>query len=200
MPVPRSSEVIQSAWTTAATFPAQFAGLYPFGSSGSPQTANANLSIGVPSTWAGMQNTTYTWTLTGTSTNGADTPPGASIVPVKQTVLATKQTMTRFIGLEINDFITQVQAANALGYNTAGILPLLLHPIQMKNNDALTNILGGSFKAASSDLATEINLVQAIQNMMKNMNVPAATLADWQARALALINDMTLAQASNITS
>jgi hypothetical protein len=158
------------------------------------------LSIGVPAAWEGMQDTTYTWTLTATSTNGADTPPGSAISTVTQKVLATKQSMTRYIGLEIADFITQVQAADAAGYNTAGILPLLMHPIQNENNDAIADILAGDFTDASKDLATEINQVQAIQNMLKNMNVPAPTLLEWQARCLALINDMALAQASNITS
>lgn len=192
--------VIQSTWTTSATFPTSFGPLAQFGSSGSPQNANGSLSVGVPSTWAGMQDTTYTWTLTGTSTNGADAPPGSSIITVSQKVLASKQSMTRCIGLEIADFITQVQAADAAGYNTAGILPLLMHPIQNENTDAIADILSADFTDASKNLATEINQVQAIQNMMKNMNVPAPMLADWQARCLALVNDMTLAQASNITS
>jgi hypothetical protein len=147
-----------------------------------------------------MTDTAYSFTLTVASLTDDGKPAASNISTIKQTVKATKQSMTRYIGLEINDFINQITTANNAGYNTSGLLPLYVHPLQMKNNDTLTSILGGDLTTGSKDLATEINLMQAAQKQLATLKLPATLLTDWNARVAAMLKDATLAQGSAITS
>src|SRR4051812_15671268 len=192
---------IQASWTTAA-------GLTPLFDAplASPPTGNVEVlgnritgfTIDVPSDWAGMTDTTYTFPITVTSLIDDGAPPAANNVSITQTVIATKESMTRYIGLEINELIGAIQIANAAGVKTAGMLPVDTHPISKMHGDALASILAGDLAGASKNLATEIKLMQAIQKMAPKVAAPYG--ADFTARSTAILNDLTKAQASMVTS
>lgn len=193
--------VIQPSWTTAAGLTTLFdppLSTPPAGNVEVLGNRNTGFSIDVPSDWAGMSDTTYTFTITVTSLIDDGAPPAANSVNITQTVIATKQSMTRYIGLEIADLIAAIQKANAAGVKTMGMLPVDTHPISMMNNDALASILGGDLGTASKKLASEIKLMQAIQKMSPKVDAPYGP--DFTARSTAILNDLAKAQASMVTS
>src|SRR3954466_11928248 len=150
---------IQPSWNTAGGLTTLFDSPLASPAVGNVEVLgnrNTGFTIDVPSDWAGMTDTTYTFPITVTSLIDDGAPPAANSVNITQTVIATKQSMTRYIGLEITDFIAAVQRANAAGVSTSGLLPINTHPISMMNDDALSAILGGNFGSASQKLASEI--------------------------------------------
>lgn len=179
-----------SAWTTIAALPAQFGPLQPTGS------AQGAFGITVPADWAGMQDTTYELVIKSTSTADPAAPPASNAITVRQTVVATKQSMTRYIGLELEELAHQIRDANAAGIKTGGALNMLTNHVQKVNGRALELILAGNLSGASNTLASEINGFQGFLQTIKN--VPPAALADWTARTNAILNDLTKAQASNV--
>jgi hypothetical protein len=119
---------IQPSWNTASTLTTLFDGPVvnpPVGNMPVLKAENTSFSIVVPSTWAGMTNTTYTFPITVTSLIDDGAPPAANVVNITQTVIATKQSMTRYIGLELADLATQIQNANAQGINSGGALSIM---------------------------------------------------------------------------
>jgi hypothetical protein len=177
-------------WTTIASVPSQFGPLQPTGS------AQSAFGITVPADWAGMENTIYELTIKATSTADPAAPPASNTVTVRQTVAATKQSMTRYIGLELEELAQQIRNANAAGVKTGGALPIVTNNLQRAHARALESILSGNLGGASNTLAAEIHGMEAFLQATKG--VPAGLLTDWTARANAIITDLTAAQASNL--
>src|SRR5206468_2275069 len=118
---------IQPSWNTASGLTTLFDGpptTPPAGNLEVLGNRNTGFSIDVPSDWAGMTDTTYSFPITVTSLIDDGAPAAANTVNITQTVIATKQSMTRYIGLEIADLIAAIQIANAAGVKTAGMLPV----------------------------------------------------------------------------
>lgn len=185
---------IPATWTTAAGLTPEFDGLAVLG------TGQTGFSIGVPPDWAGMTNTTYTFAITVTSGVDDGVPPASSAVNIKQIVVATKQSMTRYIGLELADLALQIQKANAAGVSTGGALPIITRDVQPANARALASILAGNLGGASNTLNAEIKSMGGFLKAINGPSLPPDLLADWTARANAIIADLTTAQASTITS
>jgi len=186
------TQIPASLWTTISTLDPQFGPLTPLGS------GHDTFNIGAPLEWAGMQDTTYEVIITATSSADPALPPAANSRSLKHTVIATKESMTRYIRLEIDQFIGEIQNANAAGVKTAGLLPINVHPITMMNDNALAAILAGNLGSASQKHATSIKLMEAIARAAAK--VPAPYQADWTARATAILRDLAAAQASMVTS
>jgi len=186
------TQIPASLWTTISTLDPQFGPLTPLGS------GHDTFNIGAPLEWAGMQDTTYEVIITATSSADPALPPAANSRSLKHTVIATKESMTRYIRLEIDQFIGELQNANAAGVKTAGLLPINVHPITMMNDNALAAILAGNLGSASQKHATSIKLMEAIARAAAK--VPAPYQADWTARANAILRDLAAAQASMVTS
>jgi hypothetical protein len=196
--------VIPPAWTTASGITTLFdAPLQspPVGDVAVLATRNTGLTIAVPSTWAGMTNTTYTFAITVTSLIDDGAPPASNVVKIQQTVVATKQSMTRYIGLELTDLASQIQVANAAGIKTGGTLPIDVNASQGQNGKALNYILAGNFSGATSSLKSEISTMQAFLAALAGPNsIPTPYVSDWSKRANAIIVDLNAAVASTVTS
>ena len=114
-------------------------------------------------------------------------------------VTATKQSMTRYIGLELAELVVQIQAANAAGVKTGGALPIITNDVQRAHDRALASILSGNLGGASRTLAAEIQSMAAFLKTI-GAGLPAALAGDWTARANAIVRDLTAAQASTVAS
>jgi hypothetical protein len=183
--------MIQDGWTTIASLATQFGPLAPLGSD------TDVLRITAPGDWEGMVDTTYLYEVTTTSLEDDD-PPASNFVVVEHTVLATKESMVRYIRHEILDLITEIETANAQGIRTGGLLPIAKHPIQGKIERALELILSGNMAGASNVLESSIKLMEAFVHALDGYNgkgnkIPADQDADWHARAAAIIADLQVA-------
>ena len=192
--------VVPPAWNTAAgvtpVLPPAPAALEPLGSS------SATFNISVPRDWAGMVDTTYRFRVTTVSQNDPADPRATRNFVAKHTVVATKESMTRYIGLEIADATATLVAADNAGVKLGGLKPIVMKPITQMNDSALTAVLAGNFAKASNNHATSIQLVQAFVKALEGggKSLPPALFTDLQNRAAAMIADMTAAEASTVTS
>jgi len=186
--------VLQNSWATIGSLPGTFGPLQPLG------TADAGFTITIPPDWAGMQDTTYDVLFTSTSTADPDAPPAKNSLTMHQTVVATKQSMTRYIALELADLVVQIQNAGAAGVKTGGGLPIIVHDVQAKHDKSLGSILAGDLAGANGTLATEIKGMQAFLHAINGPAIPAGLVADWTARANAIIADLNATLGSSITS
>ena len=183
--------IIQVGWTTIASLATQFGPLAPLGS------ATDVLSITVPDDWEGMVDTTYLYEVTTVSLEDDD-PPASNSVTVEHTVLATKESMVRYIRHEILDLITEIETANAEGIKTGGLLPIAVRPAQAKIERALELILSGKTAAASNVLESSVKIMEAFVHALDGYNgkgnkIPADQDADWHARVAAIIADLQVA-------
>jgi hypothetical protein len=146
-----------------------------------------------------MEDTPYELVVTGFSQ--AD-PNATDAANVTFTVQATKESMTRYIGLEIDELIQEIEAANAQGMQTCGLHPISVYPIQLQKDRALDLILAGKLDRASNVLSAGVRIVEnAFLRALEGCNqVPADLKADWQQRGEAILNDFILASESMVTS
>ncbi len=183
-------------WTTASSLPSTFGPFDPLDS------AQGRFTVSVPRDWAGMQDTTYEIVLTAESMEDPDSPPARRQVVVRHTVVATKESMTRYIGLEIAELIAEIEKANTQGIATSGLLPISVHPILATNDRALQRILAGDLAGASHAHAANIKITQGFLRALASASrrLPAAEAADWKARGEAIVRDLTAAEASQVAS
>ena len=186
------------SWTTLAFLATQFGPLVPLGSE------TDTLAITVPGDWEGMGDTTYAYEVTVVSLEDDD-PPTSNSMLVEHTVIATKESMTRYIRHEILDLIREIEAANDQGISTGGLLPIAMKPAQKKVDQALQRILAGNMSGASNALSSNIRILQAFVHALDGFNgggdkIPAALDTDWHARAAAIIADLRVAAASEVGS
>ncbi|HEX6085824.1 MAG TPA: hypothetical protein VF266_14930 [Thermoanaerobaculia bacterium] len=159
-------------------------------------------AISVPREWAGMDDTTYSFRITGISQKDTDLPPASKSFTGTQTVIATKESMTRYIGLEIAELLATLTKAEADGVKLGGLKPIVVHPIQSMNDSALEAVLAGNFASATNKHATSIQLVEAFVKALDGggKGLPAALFADLHKRAAAMLLDLARARDSNVTS
>ena len=158
---------------------------------------SGSFAIGVPATWAAMDDTTYTFSVTATSRRDPQSPPAANTFLAQQTVRATPESMTRYIGLEIDTLVAEIEAANDQGIATAGLHPILTHPIRMANQSALEAVLAGDASRAARSHRTTIHTTQAFLRALAGAagKVPEPYVADWKRRADAILADLDRALA-----
>jgi len=159
-------------------------------------------TIDVPADWAGMENTTYQVVFTVTSTNDPEAPPASNNVLIEQTVNATMESMTRYIGLELDELIAVLDQAGANGISTKGLKPISVQAVQRTNNRSLNSILDGNLGGAAKSHAANIKIMEGFTRALagSGKDLPAALIDDLNARAAAIIADMTKAEANPIPS
>ena len=158
-----------------------------------------SFTIQAPPNWAGMVNTTYDFTLTATSTKDPAISKAKAEKTAQFTIQATKESMTRYVNLEVAEFLEQINLADAQGIAMRGIQPVMVHPVSMMTTKALEQILVGDLGGASKSLASGIKVMEAVDRMVNNAELGLLG-SDWKARSAAILKDMTSAQASMIAS
>lgn len=186
---------VQIGWTNGE-LPSPTGMLTPLGMVSHPFT------VDVPSDWAGMEDTTYQFRFTVTSTNDPEAPPASNDVLLEQTVEATMESMTRYIGLELDELILVLQQAQADGIATAGLEPISVQAVQRTNNRALDAILAGNLDRASRVHATNIRIVEGWVRALtgSGKNLPPELFDDLNARAAAILRDLVTARDNPIPS
>jgi hypothetical protein len=186
-----------AGWTTVAELDALFPATGFFQPLGSAQDT---FSIRAPLDWAGMQDTSYEFTLTATSTRDPAISKATNEKTARFKVLATKESMTRYVNLEVAEFLEQIILADAQGIAMRGIQPVMLHPVSMMTTKALEQILAGDLGGASKTLASSIKVMEAVDRMVNGAGLLDAMGSDWKDRSAAILADMTAAQASMVAS
>lgn len=187
---------VPASWTTAPALSPMLpkTGLFdPLGSAKDPFT------LAIPSDWAGMDDTTYRMQVTTVSTQDPASPKASLNFTASHTVFATKESMTRYIGLEIEELIATLTAAETRGEKLGGLKPIAVHPIRMMNASALEAILAGNYDKATNNHSTSIKLMEAYVKVLDSASksLPAALTADLQARTSALLADLAKARDKN---
>jgi hypothetical protein len=190
------TRIDKGAWTDVATLDAQFGPLPPLG------TQSDRLSMAVPADWKGMQDTTYRFDVTVESPARGLDPAVSNTARVEHTVIATKESMTRFLQFEVQALIAAIEAAEAQGVKAGGALPIALHPLLGKVEQALALVLAGNLDKASGPLTSATHIVDAFQHALSGQasKLPAALVADWRSRADAIGADLLTAAACPLTS
>jgi hypothetical protein len=191
------STVIQrDNWTTVNQLPTSFGPL--------AVTANQNdgFTITVPRDWAAMEDTTYKFVITVVSSGDNEDPRASGTSTVEHKAVATKESMTRYTSLEIDELIGEIEKANAQGFKTGGLLPIAMYPGKKKINQALELILDGQPARASNALSSNVHIMEAFIHALDGFSkkLPVSLVDDWRARALAIIEDLQTAAASGVTS
>jgi hypothetical protein len=160
------------------------------------------VTINVPSDWAGMQDTTYQLVFTVTSNEDPETPAATNNVLVEQTVTATLESMTRYIGLELAQLISVLEQAETKGIATKGLKPISVNAVQRANDRALALILDGNLGGAAKQHASSIKIMEGFTKALEGSgkSLPADLFDDLNARAAAIIQDLTVATANPIPS
>ena len=179
---------LPTAWLTPRPLPGVYGPFDPLGSS------SVSVEIAVPADWAGMEDATYEITFRARST--ADPVVQSDLQILRQRVRATKESMTRYIGLEIRSFREDIERANASGIKTGGLLAALVHPIETQQLKALEAAAAGDVNGASKLQQTMINVMGGFMQQLAAKSLPEGLKADWTARATAIVNDLTLAAAT----
>jgi len=190
--------IIQVGWTTIDSLALQFGPLAPLGSD------TDTLAITVPGNWEGMENTNYQYEVTVVSLEDDD-PPASNSMIVEHTVVATKESMVRYIRHEILDLIAEIEAANAQGIKTGGLLPISLNPAKKKIDQALELIINDKLNHASNALSSNVHIMEAFIHALDGFNgkgdkIPEPLSTDWRNRALAIIEDLKTAEACDVPS
>ncbi|HUR79853.1 MAG TPA: hypothetical protein VM733_03750, partial [Thermoanaerobaculia bacterium] len=155
--------VVPMAWTTAGNLSPMLpkTGLFdPLNS------ARDSFTLSVPSDWAGMDDTTYRFRVTTVSQQDPESPKATKEFTGEHKVTATKESMTRYIGLEIEELITVLTNADNAGVKLGGLKPIAVHPIRMMNANALEAILAKDFAKATNNHSTSIQLVTAYTKVL----------------------------------
>jgi len=184
---------IPADWTTVAGLPGQMGPLNPL------QSERAAFQVAVPADWAGLEDTTYQIVVAGTSTADTAIPPASSSVVFEHTVIATMESKTRYVGLEIEELIAEIERANAEGISTGGLLPISLEPAHRAYERALERTQVGNLAGAQRAHRTNQQIVEAfLLALGDGHSIPVDRVADWSARAQAILQDLALAATSEL--
>jgi len=157
----------------------------------------ATLSITVPSDWAGIEDATYEFTATATSTTN---PTASDTETAELTVQTTKESKTRYIGLEIESLTDEVRDSAICDEIKSSLLDKLTNATK-KYEQALDYILEGRIKIANNMLKACKQILSVFINEVeaqKGKCIPAATADDWIAKAETIISDIENAIATSI--
>jgi hypothetical protein len=157
----------------------------------------ATLTISVPADWAGMETTTYEFNATATMVGDTHVPPLNATAFANVTVQATKASMTKYIGLELQSLMNQVGSStlwqffkNYLKFN------VLMYAINL-DSMASSFILNGNQANANSVLVscekTVMGFISCVMNLKQFGLISTATANNWIANATTIINDLNMA-------
>ncbi len=183
-------------WTNAADLPSPVGPLQPLEAQTHP------LRILAPRGWAGMQNAAYQAIVTVVSMEDPATPRATRSVVLRHTVEATLESMTRYIGLEIDALIAGIETANAQGISTGGLLPLMMHPVRMTNDGALESVLAADRGGALRSHETNIRIMEGFMRALEGTSgdgakIPEPFLGEFRARGGAILGDLGVAVATS---
>jgi hypothetical protein len=184
-------------WTTIRDVPDMFGPLEPL------DIQTDAFRVLPPRDWAGMQDTTYQFVTTVVSVRDSETPPATNSAVAQHTVIATKESMTRYIGLEIRELIGEIESANAIGISTGGLLPIAMHPAELLNQRALDSILAGNPSGATRAHEANIHIMrEAFLRALSGAEskLPPDLASGWRARGEAIVEDLTTAAVSDVPS
>ncbi len=181
-------------WTTAGGLPSGFGPLEPL------DVATASFEVRVPREWEGMRDTAYAFEVKVESPGSGLEPPVGRTLLVRHVVVATKESMTRYVRHEVLELIASLEAANAAGVRTGGLKPIAVHPILQKVEQALELILAGDLDKASGPLASGVKVAEAFLNALRAVErkVEPALGEEWRARAEAIRDDLVAAAESTV--
>ena len=178
---------LQPAWTAIGTT--------SFGPLDPGQGENTTFTVTVPATWEGMENSTYSFT--GTATSEAD-PTAAVSTTADLGVVATKESMARYVDLEILSLVADVNASGVEPDLKQSLLDQL-NSAEQKKLQGLDNIMDGRFKQANNMLDATANIMSAFVSHVeaqKSKGIPESLADDWVARGNQVVADLatTIAQ------
>jgi hypothetical protein len=168
-------------------------------------TNSSTITITAPSNWAGMEDTTYQFELNATSQKDPATPPASTSSTGNFTIIATKESNTRFIGLEIRELIQNITRANAEGIKTHGSLPISLNAMERTNNRTLNLIENENLDGADHPLSANIYMTKAFKHQLAPLlcdgpENKCAYFEAWDKAADAIIDDLITAIANDKSS
>jgi hypothetical protein len=160
----------------------------------------ATLGISVPSDWAGIEDTTYDITITATSIEDTTSGDPASKTNTAGLIVeATKESMTRYIDLELA-WLTNEITASGIDEDVKSSLLDKLNSATMKDGRALDYILAGRVKQANNMLKACKNMVRALMNEVEaqmdiqpGKHIPEILAEAWIENILQVITDLETA-------
>ncbi len=178
-------------WTTVSGLAERLGPLDPL------EVASTGFAVRVPDDWAGMRDSTYQFIVTVSSTGDAAVPAASDRMVVEQTVLATPQSRARYIGLEIDELIAEIEAIAAAGIGTGGLSAILRHPVKTNNDLALEMILSGDPGGAAQLHSRNVRMLQgfllALEGFGGGGTPPEDFVTDWTLRSEAILADLMAA-------
>jgi len=163
---------------------------------GGTALAPSLFKVTAPSDWTGMEDTPYEFIVTGLSSEDINASDTETVV---YTVEATLESRTRYIIAEINELITEIEAANAQGIKTCGLYPVSIHPVSLQSQRALSLILAGKPDQALNALSANLHIMQGafMRGLTGCKGVPDDPWrTDWMQRGQAIIDDLILTTTS----
>jgi hypothetical protein len=148
---------------------------------------SAALTITVPHDWAGMEDATYEFTATATclADPAADDSESAEL-----TVQATKESMARYIDLELQ-WLTDMVSSSTIDETIKASLLDQLTQTTNKKEQALDYILNGRIKLANNMLKACKRIMKAYIALVEAQHdkyIPEVTANDWIATAQAIVD------------
>jgi hypothetical protein len=121
-------------------------------------------------------------------------------VLVRHEVVATMESMTRYVRHEVVELVASIEAANAAGLQTGGLRPIAVHPLAQKVDEALVLVLEGNLDKASGTLRSAGQAAEAFLHALKAVERKTAPqlAAEWRQRAEAIRTDLEVASASTV--
>ena len=176
-------------WTTAGGLAGSFGPLQPL------ELSSDGFEVLVPADWTGMEDTVYQFIVTVTSTDDPESPAAKNSFVVDQTVLATHETRTRFVGLGIDSLIAEIELAQEAGIQTGGLLPIQMYPAKKASDRALARIVAGNFSGAENALSSAIRIMEGFLHALDGFTgdgspVPIEMVNDWRQRGEAIVGDL----------
>jgi hypothetical protein len=181
---------IDPAWTNVASLATSFGPLDPL------ESDTDELQVTAPTDWEGMEDTAYSWTGTVVSLGDSD-PPATDTRTVEFIVQATLESQARFIRHEAQELVAVLEAANARGTETGGLLPIAAHPVLSKCQRALDQVLAGAPASSRKTLESAVKVTEAFVHALegfdgKGSKLPADLDVDLRRRAVAILKDLAL--------
>jgi len=171
---------------------------------GTSVTLSPELSVLIPSDWAGMTATTYQYDATVTSTLDSSTnpPPGTMTNDIAQIqVNPTKESMMRYIGLELAELKQKLTDTSLNVGAIKGLMAILEKPVTTSFDKAFDNVLADNFNNANKNLSTMQKQMEAFVHALNGIdgknNKLEADGDDWLASAEAILGDIQTAKDFN---
>ncbi|MFB5631130.1 MAG: hypothetical protein ACE5RN_06055 [Nitrosopumilaceae archaeon] len=122
-------------------------------------------NVMIPSDWAAMEDTTYQLFIKITSMHKDDpNPPGTPVtneITQNLVITATKESMMRYIGLELDELKQKLTNTSLEDGAITGLLAILEHPVTDTYNNAFEDVLSDKFNPANKKLSTLQKQVEA---------------------------------------